>query len=88
MSGVVSIAGKVKLPRQVNDRLVKYLEDRLKEAQDGRLQSIATACVYANDLEPGGATDCGWSIAPMTNFALSHALAALNLKISRALHED
>lgn len=69
---------KVRIPPQPG--LINILKDLLARAEKGELQSCAFACVYANDLEPGGMTSDGWSVASYTNFAMSHAILQLQMR--------
>ncbi len=50
---------KVKTHATPHAPLVRMLEGMLESAKNGELQSVACACVYANDLEPGGGTSMG-----------------------------
>ncbi len=63
--------------------LIKMLEDMLVMAKEGKLQGVACACVYANDLEAGGEVGEGWSMAGYTNYAMSHAIMRLQYKWAR-----
>lgn len=63
--------------------LIKMLESLLAMAKEGKLQGLACACVYANDLEPGGDVGEGWSAANFTNYAMTHAIARLQTKWMR-----
>lgn len=79
---------KVRAHAPVNEGLVRMLDGMLESAKKGELQSVACACVYASDLEPGGNTGEGWQMAPYTNYAMSHALGLLNYKIRHILYGD
>lgn len=79
---------RVKKRADPNTKLISMLEGMLESARKGELQAVACACVYANDLEPGGGTSFGLQMAPYTRHAMAFALSEMNHKIGSLLHED
>lgn len=79
MADIVALKS-VKLHMAPQESLIVMLKDLLKRAEKGELQQCAFACVYANDLEAGGACGEGWSEANMTTYAMTHAINRLSHK--------
>lgn len=79
---------RVKQHAAPHQPLIDMLERMLESAKKGELQSVACACVYADDLEPGGAVSHGIQIAPYTRYAMSYAMGELTHKLTLVLHGD
>lgn len=82
------------LPRQhkigfpPDPEVIKMLEDALALAREGKIQAIATAVVYHDDLTPGGETGSGWALTVGTRFALAYAVEKLHTRFAHANHLD
>lgn len=80
------------LPRQhkvgfpADPEVVKMLEDLLAMAKEGRVQAVATAVVYHDDLVPDGETGSGWALTPGTRYALAYAIKGLETKYAYHCH--
>ncbi len=86
MADVTPLPRPHKVGFPADPEVVKMLEDLLAMAREGRVQAVATAVVYHDDLVPDGETGSGWALAQGTRFALAYAIQGLEAKFARHCH--
>lgn len=88
MADVTPLLRQHKVGFPADPEVVKMLEDLLAMAKEGRVQAVATAVVYHDDLVPGGETGSGWALTQGTRFALGYAIQGLAIKFAHNCHID